>query len=202
MSLADSFGPSAEPRSKRRIIIPVEIPSVSVVHTVKLRLIPVDHGGQSSVALAAIGQIMGANLEIKHTRRWDTTDVTEATLQAAQKPLHFSYEVQANPDSWLVAGRRKGHFHAKVCQTSSDASSHLTVYGRKTRRSHFPSPCSPSGLDTSCTRPSRSARSPTAWTRPISVPPPARVIPRCLASRRRAVCRRCTARRTIATKRT
>lgn len=138
MSLADSFGPSAKPRSTRRIIIPVAIPSVSVVHTVKLRLTPVDNGGPSSVALAAVGQIIGANLEIKHTRRWDTTNVTEATLQAAQKPLHFSYEVQANPDSWLVAGRRKGHFRAKVCQTTADASSHLTGPWQENETLTFP----------------------------------------------------------------
>ena len=116
ITLADGFGPSVEPRSKRRIIIPVEIPSVAIVHTVKLRMTPIGNGSQTSVALAAVGQIIAANLEIKHTRRWDTTNTPEAASQSTEKPLPFSYEVQANPDSWLVAGRRKGHFHAKVCQ--------------------------------------------------------------------------------------
>lgn len=120
--LVDSFDPSTEPLSKRQIIIPVEIPSVPVVHTVKLRMMPGDNDGQSSVALAAVGQIIGANLEIKHTQRWDTANVREALSHGEEKSLQFSYEVQANPDSWLVAGRRKGHFHAKVCQASSDTS--------------------------------------------------------------------------------
>lgn len=122
ISLADNFGPSIEPRFNRRIIIPVEVPSVSVVHTVRLRIMPVANDSHSSVALAAIGQIIAANLEIKHTRRWATTDVTDGTRQSDGKPLNFSYEVQAKPDSWLVAGRRKGHFRATVRQANSETS--------------------------------------------------------------------------------
>lgn len=133
--LVDSFDPSTEPLSNRRIIIPVEIPSVPVVHTVKLRMLPVDSDSQSSVTLAAVGQIIGANLEIKHTQRWDTANGGEALSHGEEKPLQFSYEVQANPDSWLVAGRRKGHFHAKVCQANNEhlAPNDLKFHGRKTR---------------------------------------------------------------------
>lgn len=122
ISLADNFGPSIEPRCNRRIIIPVEVPSVSVVHTVRLRIMPVANDSQGPVALAAVGQIIAANLEIKHTRRWATTDVRAGTPPSAGKPLNFSYEVQANPDSWLVAGRRKGHFRATVGQANSETS--------------------------------------------------------------------------------
>ena len=116
MSLSENLGLSSGRRSNRRIIIPVEIPSVSIVHTVKIRLLPADGSGQSSVALAAVGQILAGALEIKHTRRWDTANVREVPPPEEDESRHFSYEVQANPDSWLVAGRRKGHFRAKVCQ--------------------------------------------------------------------------------------
>lgn len=48
-------------------------------------------------------------LSISYTRRWDL-----AASEARPRALSFCYEVQANPDIWLVGGQRKGHFSAKV----------------------------------------------------------------------------------------
>lgn len=100
--------------SNRQIVIPVEVPSVSFLHTVRLRIDFTNCESQVPDALAAVGQVIPATLMIKHTRGWDTSNAAGNAPHGEEKPVEFSYEVQANPDSWLIAGRRRGHFHAKV----------------------------------------------------------------------------------------
>ncbi|KAI1945525.1 hypothetical protein LOZ57_004212 [Ophidiomyces ophidiicola] len=87
----------------RQIIIPVDIPEIQVVYTAKLVLhnIPV---GQSH---AAVGEAIHAELQLRHTRRWCPEERREA-----QSSLEFMYEIIANPDVWLVGGRRRGNFSA------------------------------------------------------------------------------------------
>ena len=58
----------------------------------------------------AIGQGLAMQLTIKHTRKWSSEDI----LESEHKLLEFTYEVQANPDAWLIGGARKAHFKAKV----------------------------------------------------------------------------------------
>ncbi len=96
---------SSETASKppHQIVIPVELPQVQVVHTVDLHLISPPSG-----SLAAVGQILAAELRIRHTRSWGTS---RNTLESS---LEFSYEIHANPETWLIGGRRRAHFSAKV----------------------------------------------------------------------------------------
>ncbi|RDA91102.1 hypothetical protein CP533_6697 [Ophiocordyceps camponoti-saundersi (nom. inval.)] len=75
--------------------IPVEVPSVSVVHTADIRLQPTT-GVQ-------VNQAVAATLLLRWTRGWDT----EAETRAEQE---FFYEVTAPADSWLIGGRRRGRF--------------------------------------------------------------------------------------------
>ncbi|KAI0385690.1 trafficking protein particle complex subunit 10 [Hypomontagnella monticulosa] len=102
-----SLDPSvpAEPRS---ILIPVDIPSLTIVHTADIRLqqqpsstLPSD----LSSPTVCVNQLLPASLHLKWTRVWDTT-----TPPTQQTDLEFSYEVSALPDTWLLGGRRKGHF--------------------------------------------------------------------------------------------
>lgn len=99
--------PSSSVSEKASITIPVEIPSVSVVHTADIRLqkplpspLP-DHA--SGTPTVVVGQVLSATLYLKWTRIWDTT-----TTRAEDK--EFSYEISAPGESWLLGGRRKGHF--------------------------------------------------------------------------------------------
>lgn len=94
----------AEPSS---LLIPVEIPSLQILHTADLRL------AAPSSELAAdkhavtptvcINEMIPATLHLKWTRVWDT----DAPRRDNQE---FSYEVTAPADTWLLGGRRKGHF--------------------------------------------------------------------------------------------
>ncbi|KAI0890760.1 trafficking protein particle complex subunit 10 [Annulohypoxylon maeteangense] len=102
----------AEPRS---ILIPVDIPSLTIVHTADIRLQQSPQKSSSSSALSTLpnsptptvctNQLLPAVLHLKWTRVWDTT-----TPPAEQNDLEFSYELAAPQDTWLLGGRRKGHF--------------------------------------------------------------------------------------------
>jgi hypothetical protein len=100
----------------RSIVIPVEVPAVTVVHTADIKL-------QSEVTLGSellvvANQPIPATLQIKSTRIWDTAAVS--ALRSSSKDaedssdqpeeLEFVYEISAPTDSWLIGGKRKGHF--------------------------------------------------------------------------------------------
>ncbi|KAI0435784.1 cis-golgi transport protein particle complex subunit [Xylaria telfairii] len=97
----------AEPSS---ILIPVDIPSVAIVHTADIKLLPQPTTSPSlapypTTPSVCTHQLLPATLHLKWTRMWDTV-----TPPSSQTDLEFSYELSALPDTWLLGGRRKGHF--------------------------------------------------------------------------------------------
>ncbi|KAH9897384.1 trafficking protein particle complex subunit 10 [Xylariomycetidae sp. FL2044] len=136
-SLSKKYG---EEDAGRSILIPVDIPSVTIVHTADIQLQPQPSSSSSSSAASALlippslpadtvtptaytNQLIPATLHLKWTRIWDT-----ATQPSDRADLEFSYEVTAPQDTWLLGGRRKGHFviPASPTGTSSDSSSSST----------------------------------------------------------------------------
>ncbi|KAI1799577.1 trafficking protein particle complex subunit 10 [Daldinia bambusicola] len=107
------------PAETRSILIPVDIPSLTIVHTADIRL---QQSPQPSPALPSTpstptistNQLLPAVLHLKWTRVWDTT-----TPPAEQTDLEFSYEIIAAQDTWLLGGRRKGHFVIPAPSSSS-----------------------------------------------------------------------------------
>ncbi|RAK98687.1 putative TMEM1 family protein [Aspergillus ibericus CBS 121593] len=97
----------------RHIIIPVDIPEIQVVHTAELRLANL----ADQPPHAAVGQMIAAELSIRHTRRWCSPEHREN----GGSPLEFSYEIHANLESWLVGGRRRGNFTAEEGETKTFA---------------------------------------------------------------------------------
>ncbi|KAF2972646.1 hypothetical protein GQX73_g940 [Xylaria multiplex] len=90
------------------IIIPVDIPSVTIVHTADIQLQPTPGIGTSaspSTSAVCTNQLLPATLHLKWTRMWDTV-----TPPSSQADLEFSYELSAPTDTWLLGGRRRGHF--------------------------------------------------------------------------------------------
>ena len=81
----------------------MEIPEIQVVHTAELQLQP--HAGSTH---AAVGQMITAELCLRHTRRW----CAPATQEYAGQALECSFEIHANPELWLIGGRRRGNFLA------------------------------------------------------------------------------------------
>lgn len=60
-----------------------------------------------------------ANLRISHTRRWASPAslVTAANLTSADEAIEFVYTIEANPETWLIAGQRRAHFSASEDET-------------------------------------------------------------------------------------
>jgi len=96
----------------QQLIVPVGIPQVHVVHTARLRPFIKPESPRSDLHTLAIGQGLPMELIITHTRKWHSDSRQEADSQ----PLDFIYEVQANPDIWLIGGQRKAHFSARADQ--------------------------------------------------------------------------------------
>lgn len=111
--------------SASSIMIPVEIPSVSVVHSADIRLsdpTPTLLGSTSNVTPAVtIGQVLSATLHLKWTRIWDTAETSTKGDQ------EFSYEISAPSESWLLGGRRKGHFIIPTAPTSSTPETEASI---------------------------------------------------------------------------
>ncbi|KAK6603144.1 Trafficking protein particle complex subunit 10 [Botrytis cinerea] len=105
----------------RSIVIPVDIPSVMVVHTADLRLLQIASVA-SSCAVAAANEPMPASLHLKSTRNWDTVSQDDATSPG--EDIEFVFEVTGPSDTWLIGGRRKGHF--KVPRAVDGGSHKLT----------------------------------------------------------------------------
>jgi hypothetical protein len=182
------LGTTAQPPpSATTILIPVDIPPVSVVHTADIRLRrPVasltapthrqkKHGdinganggeeGQDDGGNAANGdgngaededaddiegcptvllnQVLPATLHLKWTRLWDTADTpasgpglggagasgAENVTAARDRDLEFVYEIVAAADTWLVGGRRKGHFVIPAVGTPTSSDDNGEVVG-------------------------------------------------------------------------
>jgi hypothetical protein len=106
------------------ILIPVDIPPVSVVHTADIRLhhpLPSlagpydDDAGGVGCPTVVVNQVLPATLHLKWTRIWDTAP--DSPTAARNQDLEFGYEIVAggNEAGWLVGGRRKGHFVIPAC---------------------------------------------------------------------------------------
>ncbi|KAG0651087.1 Transport particle subunit TMEM1 [Hyphodiscus hymeniophilus] len=92
----------------RSIIIPVAVPSITVLHTADL-ILSNTSSVPSNSAVVASNQPIPASLNLKWSRIWDTeprfgSDVAES------HDLDFVYEVSGSTDIWLIGGKRKGHF--------------------------------------------------------------------------------------------
>lgn len=84
-----------------------------MVHTAELQLQPgLDVSSGSSHA--AVGQMIPAELTLRHTRRW----CSPTNQENAGQPLECSYEIHANPELWLLGGRRRGNFLAREGETT------------------------------------------------------------------------------------
>jgi hypothetical protein len=94
--------------TSRSIIIPVEVPPVTVVHTANLKLLDIS-SIPGTIPIVSSTQPISASLVVKWTRLWDTQS-PEPKPSVKSPDLEFVYEVSGLTDTWLIGGRRKGHF--------------------------------------------------------------------------------------------
>ena len=93
----------------RSIIIPVDVPSITVVHTADL-ILSDTASIASDMAVVASNQPVSASLEIKWSRIWDTETYPTSNESTQSQDLEFVYDISGATDTWLIGGKRKGHF--------------------------------------------------------------------------------------------
>lgn len=64
--------------------------------------------------MVAVGQAIPAELVIYHSRAWNSMEAKAEDVEVGDEELDFFYEVQNHLDTWLVSGRKRAHFTAKV----------------------------------------------------------------------------------------
>lgn len=107
LDLADSLNTDKEIDGVRRLDITVPVPRLPVLHTAKLSL------PKKPSQIFTTGSLINAELNIVHTRRWDSPNVFESLSQSPDGPLDFAFELDAPPETWLIAGQRRTRFSAK-----------------------------------------------------------------------------------------
>lgn len=121
-----------DPAQQQTILIPVDIPSMAVVHTADIQLqrpVPslVQPADDSESPVACVNQLLPATLHLKWTRIWDTDRIAGASNKDEEAAGdEFSYEVTAPGDSWLVGGRKKGHFVIPAPEPASTGDDNLS----------------------------------------------------------------------------
>lgn len=83
------------------MVITVSIPQTHVLHTASLGPLT-----KSLPTIVTAGQPLQTTLRISHTRRWASTPIN------SPEPIEFTYTLEANPDTWLIAGQRRAYFSA------------------------------------------------------------------------------------------
>jgi hypothetical protein len=113
--------------NSRSIVIPVEVPSVTVVHTADLKLFR-KSTILSQTQVVTCNQPIAASLNIKWTRTWDWDSGSHKIADSAAHPaeLGFQYEISGLPDTWLIGGRRKGNFRLPANSQDDDGNRTLS----------------------------------------------------------------------------
>lgn len=95
------------------MVITVSIPQTHILHTASLD-VSSNSTASHPTSIATVGQPILTTLRISHTRRWapPSSLVSAANIASESDPIDFVYSVEANPETWLVAGPRRAHFTA------------------------------------------------------------------------------------------
>ena len=97
--------------SLRRLDITVPIPRLAILHNASLSL------SQGNSGILFTGSLVNATLTICHTRCWEAAEAFQSVAQDPDGPLGFIFELDAPPDTWLIAGQRRTRFTAKEDET-------------------------------------------------------------------------------------
>lgn len=105
----------------RRITITVAVPRVQILTIAHLDLQTPVPSPAFTPPIAPLGMPLQATLHIKHTRKWDepSTLAKAANLADPNDPVPFVYEVDADPNVWLLGGARRVQFEAREGEVRS-----------------------------------------------------------------------------------
>lgn len=95
---------------KQYLTVPFDLPHVDFVHTAQLSRISDRNSSTEDSTTIILDHPVPMQLSISHTRQW----TLEEKAGNIPETVDFEYELQADPDIWLIGGQRKARYSAKV----------------------------------------------------------------------------------------
>ncbi|KAF2432160.1 hypothetical protein EJ08DRAFT_136502 [Tothia fuscella] len=95
-----------------QIVMNVPLPRLHLLQTVSLTF------PKSEPAVFSADNLIPAEINIKHTRRWDSL-AAFTSISAPDSALEFVYEIHAPNNTWLIGGQRRTKFSAKEDESMS-----------------------------------------------------------------------------------
>jgi hypothetical protein len=110
------------------VSLAVEIPNVDVAFSVSVALLEPGLAGEAGLdRVVKLGRPIKAELRISHARAWSAETVFGTQPGSKdQKGCEFFLDVQAEPDTWVVAGSKKKHF--TIPQVNDQASGEVITF--------------------------------------------------------------------------
>jgi hypothetical protein len=104
--------PTEHTDEDRCVSLAVEIPNVDVAFSVSVTLLEPGLAGEAGLdRVVKLGRPIKAELRISHARAWSAETVFGTQPGGKdQKGCEFFLDVQAEPDTWIIAGSKKKHF--------------------------------------------------------------------------------------------
>ncbi|KAF1982161.1 hypothetical protein K402DRAFT_424748 [Aulographum hederae CBS 113979] len=103
-------------QTSRNIVITVAVPKIQVVQTASLKILGHEEQTGCIQPVIPVGEMLMAELSVIHTRKWgDKSSLVKESkaIESEDDPLDCMYEIDANPDIWLIGGQRRAHFSAQ-----------------------------------------------------------------------------------------
>ncbi|KAL2041608.1 hypothetical protein N7G274_005392 [Stereocaulon virgatum] len=114
----------------QHLIVPVDVPQVQVLLTVRLKHMSNLASPEFERDCCPIGQGLPTELTIHHTQYWDGS----RKHNSEEPAFEFCYEVHTNTD-WLIGGQRKGHY---IASEGDDVSFSLLLWPQRIGRLLLP----------------------------------------------------------------
>ena len=105
------------PEDKQRgITISVEVPTMDFVHRATVSILDPIHQLEEGGQVLAFGEPFTAELSISSTTSWNSESVFNPSSSHGQasagKEEFFTYDINADSETWLVGGPKRGHLSA------------------------------------------------------------------------------------------
>ncbi|KAK4962788.1 hypothetical protein LTR10_000415 [Elasticomyces elasticus] len=111
-SLPINYNGTQAEQVSRSIRIPVEVPTIDMVFDVSLKLHPGEASNPPKPLVLTLGKPVDAELNVRCTDAWSTRVLFAQGKHKALKD-RFVFEIQADPEIWLVGGPRRIQFTAQ-----------------------------------------------------------------------------------------
>lgn len=94
------------------ITISVDVPNIDMVFNAALDLEDINALATQRPPIVALGQSVQAQVRIRHTDQWSTKRVfpNVPTFKIQGEEAAFACDVNADPETWIIGGRRRCHF--------------------------------------------------------------------------------------------